>query len=494
MVSSALLKSVLLTQLIQQACALLPISKDRFVESSDCYEVSEIVQAPVSFQRYMSSKENVLVSKQQQVLTSNTTQTTNTQTILNMIPGLSVLQSDANNECYYVDTIIGEKEYPLIIDTGSAYLWVYGDDCEDPACSNEALYTPTASSSASETATSTFQLAYVTGTASGEIMSDNIIVNKMATTQKFRFGMANSVPDFFAQYPVSGIFGLPSNDSSSIESIVSALYDSHAIGVKRFSISMGQINKDDTYLNNSGIFAVGDPVSELYTGDFHYTSLTSNADNYWLIELSAVYIDTFKLTFDTAQTIGSNTSYVARSAIIDSGTTVLVLPKQDALSVHSYFANSITDGSNFAVLCNSTLDLSFEINGKNFTVTSEEYLGNAYAEDSGYYGYCVSNIQGVDSYAQNSWILGAVFLKTSYLDFDISEQRVGFATKNTNVYLTSTATTTSAATATASTTLTASVVTGSTTASHTTYKDSGVAVGGASLFSAFVSSILLFLL
>lgn len=490
------LKSLLFTALIPQASALLPISNDRYLASSDSYQVSRVIQAPEAFQKHIENIEVPSTSKQQQVLTTNST-----KTILNLVPGLSILQSDDNNECYFVDSIIGNNEYPLIIDTGSAYLWVYGEDCKDTACENEALYTPTSStassSPASDTATSSFELAYVTGTASGQIMSDNIIVNKMATTQKFRFGMADSVPDFFAQYPVSGIFGLPSNDSSSIESIVSALYDSHAISVKRFSISMGQVNANDNYLNNSGIFAIGDPVRELYTGDFHYSSLINNVDNYWLIELSAIYINTFKLIFKTSQRIGTNSSSISRNAILDSGTTVLVLPKEDALSVHSYFTNSITDGTNFAVFCNSTFNLDFEINGKNFTITPKEYLGNAYSEDSDYYGYCVSNIQGVDSYAQNSWILGAVFLKTCYIDFDVSEQKVGFATKNTNVYLTSTATTTAAATSAASNTLTASIVTRSTTAGQTTHKDIGVknvSVGSVSLISAFASFVLMFLL
>ncbi|KAH3674537.1 hypothetical protein WICMUC_003214 [Wickerhamomyces mucosus] len=449
--------------------AFLPIEQNRYLSSNDVYQVSSVEKSPDSFQVSKYTE-----SKQQQVLSSSSN---SSKTILNLIPGLSIIETDDNNECYFVNTTIGEAKFPLIIDTGSAYLWVYGDDCTDAACSGEILYTPTFASvseseSATSTATSTFELAYVTGTASGEIMDDNIIVNKLATTQKFKFGMANRVPDFFERYPVSGIFGFPSNDSSSIESIVSALYDSHAIGVKRFSLSLGKINENDSYLNNSGIFAIGEPVEELYTGEIHYTPLISNIYNYWLIEINSVYVNSFKLNFSSeVDTLLS--PYTSREAIIDTGTTVLVLPDEDALTIHSFFTNSITDGTNFAIYCNSSLTIDFEINGKNFTLSSSDYIGAEYPTTSIYNGYCVSNIQGMSSTSQD-WILGAVFLKTLYLDFNVNDQTIGFATKKENVYLTSTATSTVTATSSLSSSATLSLsIAGSSAISTSSYKGEG---------------------
>lgn len=363
-----------------------------------------------------------------------------------------MLQTDDNNECYFVNTTIGRNEYPLIIDTGSAYLWVYGEDCTDTACTENKRYSIDSDSSSSSasleetSATSTFALSYVTGSAVGYVVEDNIIVNKLATTQKFKFGMANTVPDFFASYPVSGIFGLPSNDSSSIESIISALYDSHAIGVQRFSISIGQINPNDNW-TNAGIFAIGDPIEELYNGDIHNVPLIPNDSNYWMIKIDNVSVNDVVVQFNETVQIDGQDSTIHRSAVVDSGTTVLAIPQQDAIDLHAFFEDSITDGTNFAIFCNSTANINLMLNDKNYSIVPELYLGPSYPDGQGYDGYCVSNIQGIDL---DSWILGAVFLKSVYVDFNIDKQEIGFAERNTDVIITSTATSASAATNTAS--------------------------------------------
>jgi hypothetical protein len=418
--------------LVLAACvsALLPVPQDRFI-AGDSVKVSQYFEEPTT-QKGTTIKLSVVKSSSSSSSSSSAVQ------VLNLSPGISLLHTDANNECYFVNTTIGTDVFQLIIDTGSAYLWVYGDECTDEPCQNEPLYTP-ASGHTSSTSTSTFALAYVTGTASGKVVEDNIIVNKLATTQKFRFGMADTVPSFFSRYPVSGIFGLPSNDSSSIESIISALYNSHAISKKRFSISLGQVGSNSTGdYTNSGVFAIGDPVSQLYVSDIHYIPLLDSSDTYWRIPIEQISVGNNVVQFNETEYVNGGNSTTARVGIVDSGTTVLALPEQDALDLHSYFSDSITDGTNFAILCNTTLDIELQLNGKNWTLTPDKFLGDAYSQDSVHYGYCVSNIQGVAQ--MESWILGAVFLKTVYADFDLEDQRVGFATRNENIILTSTST------------------------------------------------------
>ncbi len=415
--------------------AIIPIGEDRFI-STKSYKVSTVQLPPQGFENYLQLLKASPQSKGLNIQkdSDNNNNGSSNSTVLNLKPGITSLQTDENNECYFVNTTIGKKEFPLIIDTGSAYLWVYGDNCTDSACENNALYTP----ASSESSTSTFALAYVTGTASGQVVEDNIIVNKLATTQKFKFGKADKVPDFFKNYPVSGIFGLPSNDSSAIQSIISALYDSHAISIEKFSISLGNISNSTDY-PNSGIFAIGDPIKELYKGDIHYSDLIENDSHYWLIPIESVTLDSFDVNFTNPVNLGDGqaNSSTSRKAIVDSGTTVLALPKQDALDLHSYFTNSITDGTNFAILCNSSFNIGLNINGHDWTIEPENYLGAKYSDPS-MAGYCVSNIQGIDSAAADSWILGAAFLKSVYAVFDVNNQQIGFATKNEDVVLTST--------------------------------------------------------
>lgn len=494
------LQLILTSLLASTTLAILPLNEDRFI-SKTSYKVSSVQLPAKGFENYLEtltdSSDTTGLSKS---TTNSQKSTASNSTILNLKPGITTLQTDENNECYFVNATIGKKEFPLIIDTGSAYLWVYGDDCTNEACDDKALYTP----ASSETATSTFALAYVTGTASGEVVEDNIIVNKLATTQKFKFGMADTVPDFFKNYPVSGIFGLPSNDSTAIQSIISALYDSHAISIEKFSISLGEVSNSTDY-PNEGIFAIGDPIEELYEGDISYSDLIENESHYWLIAIDSVSLDSFQINFTDSVTLesGSDNSSVARKAIIDSGTTVLALPKQDALDVHSYFTDSITDGTNFAIYCNSSLDLILDINGEDWTIKPESYLGEEYSESSGLYGYCVSNIQGIDSAADDSWILGSVFLKSVYAVFDVNNQQVGFANKNDDVILTSTSVTSSSSpTSTAayygnSSSITTSLSSNSSSSSASSSSSKGDAMTlnhRFSIYTAIVSLITMFML
>ncbi|CEP21467.1 unnamed protein product [Cyberlindnera jadinii] len=100
-----------------------------------------------------------------------------------------------------------------------------------------------------------------------------------------------------------------------------------------------------------------------------------------------------------------------------------------------------------------------------------------------------------------SWILGAVFLKTVYADFNLEEQEVGFATRNDNVILTSTETSSSSSVTSQAyygnvTEVQSSLVTSTSTASQTTssstYRGEGLALT-VTLPTIFVS-VLAFLL
>ncbi|CCH46359.1 putative cathepsin [Wickerhamomyces ciferrii] len=483
------------------ALALLPHDTEDF-KSSKLYKVNELQEVPKAYKTYIQKLESspssnkIGIAKAPNSPTSKfqNTSSSNPKT-LNLSPGITTLHTDDLKECYFVNTTIGNTEYPLIIDTGSAYLWVYGDNCTDEACKDEEKYS-SSESSESSSATSTFALSYVTGTAQGEVVEDNIIVNKLATTQKFKFGKADKVPDFFKKYPVSGIFGLPSNDSSAIQSIISALYDSHAIAKEIFSISLGNFSNTEEH-PNSGIFAIGEPLEELYEGDIHYTDLIDNDSHYWLIPVESVSLDQYEITFNQSVDLknGDDNTTTARKALVDSGTTVLALPKQDALDIHSYFDDSITDGSNFAVLCNSTVDLVLKINGQNWTLGPEYYLGEEYHNSTELDGYCVSNIQGIDTAAADSWILGATFLQSVYAVFDVDQQRVGFAEKNTNVKLTSNDTTSNSV-ANNGSSISTSLVSNSSSASTTSHKGGAVIIGAENLqsYTLFVALISMFLL
>lgn len=417
--------------------AFYPCSGERYLSAGSAFKVES------KNSKYAAQFVNINDALSKQALQGQATAKSSTKNVeVPVKPGMSILSTDSNTQAYFVNVTIGDEIYPLVVDSGSAYLWVYGSSCTSKSCTSNKLFsTDNVKRAADE---STFSLIYSSGTASGDVYEDRIIVNKLATTQNFTFGVANEVPDIFENYPVSGIFGLPSNNSDNIEIIISVLSESNAISMEKFSLIIGALNsKDNTtsedsalqapLTENKGLFIIGDLVEDLYTGDIHYASLITNENHYWQLKIDSVYVNSQAVNFSTSEAVtGSQSSYI-RSGIVDSGTTLLILPTQDALDLHTFFVNSVSDGTNFAIPCNSTEILSLEINGVKWPISSEEYLGEAYPQDSYYYGYCVSNIQGLE--LDESWILGAVFLKDKYAVFDVQNQQFGLANKNENAIL-----------------------------------------------------------
>ncbi|AET39643.1 pepsin-like aspartic protease Ecym_4614 [Eremothecium cymbalariae DBVPG len=352
-------------------------------------------------------------------------------TYVHLSPAITILTRDSNSHAYIVNVTISDEEYSLILDTGSAFPWVYGDSCSLRACEGRKLY-PTGGKQTVNG--STFRLDYPYGITSGAIFQDSFIINNLNTSETFAFGVATSVPQMFENYPVSGILGLPANSPGTVEPALSVLYRSKSIRSQKFTLYLDHIESENTTLNaNSGLFAIGEPITELYKGDIYYSELVVNPNNYWLIAIDRIFCNSTLVTFQNPENFTGAQSRSKRSGIIDSGSTFLVLPKVDALDIHSYLPGSITDGNYFAVFCNSTVDLTFELGNKNWTIPASSYLGEPYQEGSKYYGYCVSNIEG--QAIHSSWILGDVFIKNFYTVFDMDNQQVGFALKNSNVNL-----------------------------------------------------------
>lgn len=432
--------SLVVLWLAAKCWGYFPVCEERFVSTNDSYKVStfeKLVDTAESSNTLGSGKQSVTAASSSSPY--NATNQNNNTLGVSLKPGVSMLQTDSSGLAYFVNVTVGNDVFPLLIDTGSAYLWVYGSDCNASACSGKELF----STSFVEKEQSTFALQYSSGVASGDVYEDRIIVNKLATTENFTFGVADEVPSTFANYPISGVFGLPSNNSENIQSIISALRDSNAISIEKFSIYLGNLNTSNftdsssteyqTAMVNKGIFAIGNEINELYTGELYYNKLLSNENHYWSLGINNIYIDSYAVNFTNYENYTGTHSHTKRSSIVDSGTTLLILPKQDALDVHSFFESSVTDGTNFAILCNSTQNITFDFGSKNWTLSPSSYLGSAYPESSIYDGYCVSNIQGLE--INEAWILGNVFLENVYSVFDVENQKLGFAEKNSNAVI-----------------------------------------------------------
>lgn len=418
-----------------------------YVNNNNAYFVSEVEAMPLKYKSNMkqavlqienSSKSNITYStiKPSSVITKSATTTTSilqssTSSILSsiqtetMTAGMTYLYSEYNDEAYYVNVTINSNDYPVLIDTGSPYLWIYSSDCTDDSCKGKKLFDATGA----EKINGTFALSYDSGIASGSIFEEKIIIAGYKT-DNFEFGVANEVPSLFESYDFSGVLGLPADNISStgLVNAVSFLAENGEIDSSKFTICMGEYESDSF---NSGLLFLGSTKDSLHIGDI-YTSPIIQDSNHWEFQMDSIYVNDYQITFDSIS-INDITTDISRIGLLDSGTTSLVLPLDDATIIHSFFPNSITDGENYAILCNSTLIFDFEISGKNWSLTPEMYLGNEYSSSSDLNGYCISNIQGLNSTSSGTWILGILFMQNKYVEFDYENQWIGLAERNNNI-------------------------------------------------------------
>lgn len=403
-----------------------------YVNVSDSYYVP--ISDDIAKQFQVKNKQVVLQGsslKNQSISTTTTSSFSTPSSTVSiqtetMTAGMTYLYSDDDSEAFQINITLNAKDYPVLIDTGSPYLWLYSSNCTDDSCLNKELFSTTGATNVN----GTFALTYDSGVASGSIYEDEIIIAGFQV-KDFEFGVANNVPALFKDYSFSGVLGLPADNASTtgLVNAVSFLSEEGDINSSKFTICIGEYDSDS---ENSGLLFLGSTKNSLYTGEIYTSPIIEEAISHWEFKIDSVYVDDYQISFNQLE-INDELTNISRIGLLDSGTTSLVLSVADAERIHSFFYNAITDGQNYAILCNSTLNFEFEISGKNWTLTPEMYIGSTYPTNGDLNGYCVSNIQGFDSTNDGAWILGILFMMNKYVEFDYENQWIGLAERNNDI-------------------------------------------------------------
>ncbi|KAA8909821.1 hypothetical protein TRICI_004354 [Trichomonascus ciferrii] len=323
------------------------------------------------------------------------------------------IDQDGSDIAYYMDFTIADQNFSLIVDTGSYYTWVYGANCKSDACKNRHQYGQNNSSSTKNT-TEKFSITYSTGVVKGNVVNDKAQFGGFDT--RINFGVAQEAGDTFASFPIDGLLGLSAKDESEkAPGVITTLKKQGLIDKRVFGINLGRSwdPKDEGGITFGGV------DESKYSGDISYTKVESSNSLLWNLPLDGAYLYGKKIDFGEK-----------RSCIVDTGTTLIVMPKDDAKKVHEKIDGMHTDGENYAVPCNTNVTFEFEFNGKKWAMSSKDFIGPELDEND---GYCATNIQGLDIPNQSKqWILGDAFLKSVYSVFDMDNQKVGFAKKSSS--------------------------------------------------------------
>jgi len=320
------------------------------------------------------------------------------------------LDIEANDVGYLATVQMGTppQDFLLLMDSGSADLWVGAENCQSQAggdCGNHNFLGTTSSSSFVDT-NNPFSVTYGTGSVSGDIVTDNLaIAGLQLNTHTFGVATTESVDFSDDSTPFDGLMGLAQSSLSEqktltpIEALAkNGLVNSAIIGYK---ISRLLDNKNDGEITFGGVDQTKfDPATTVNLANV-------NQQGFWEAAMDAVTVD------------GTDVGLQGRTAILDTGTTLIVAPDADAQAVHAAITGAKSDGQGgFTVPCDTQSSVALTFGGQAFAIDPRD-LAFQPVDANNPNGDCVSGISSGNIGGATEWLVGDVFLKNAYFSTDV---------------------------------------------------------------------------
>lgn len=329
---------------------------------------------------------------------------------MNTLAGHDVPLTNFMNAQYFADIQIGTpgQTFSVVMDTGSSNLWVPSTRCSSIACYFHRRFDRTKSTTYENNGTK-FELHYGSGSLEAMIAKDTLQVGNLQIKNQL-FGEStkeNSLAFIAGRF--DGILGLGYSSIAvlGIDPPFYNMFNQGLIKEKLFAAWLGDTNRD----SEGGEITFGGLDENHYEGEITWSPVVRKA--YWEVDLEG-----FNL---------GNTSFInsAKTAIIDTGTTLLVVPTEDSDRINNIIGGKKNWQGQYTVDCNtldSLPDITFTFGGKDFVLSAHDYI-----LELG--GSCVSGFMGLDipEPAGPLIIIGDIFMRRYYTIYDYGNSRVGFA-------------------------------------------------------------------
>ena len=288
------------------------------------------------------------------------------------------------------------------MDTGATNTWIMGSDCTSVACSTHNTF-GTDNSNTLKVTQKPFNLSYGTGSVKGVLVSDTLSFAGKSISMSF--GSASSTSDDFNNYPMDGILGLGRTGANQM-GVSTFLETVNAANL--FSDNIFGVNLDrEADGNADGEINFGSPDTTKYIGDLTYTTVSNN--EFWQIPVDDVIVN------------GVPCKITGNTAIIDTGTTYMLLPPNDAKQIHAQIPGSTLTGELYNFPCNTIDSVQIVFSGIAYNISSKDYVGRSMTGTD----LCVSNIISSQALGADEWLIGDTFLKNVYSVFDSDKGRIG---------------------------------------------------------------------
>jgi hypothetical protein len=323
------------------------------------------------------------------------------------------LDIEANDVGYVATVQIGSASTPfrLLIDSGSADTWVPSTACDN--CSDQHQRLGKKISSSFRGSQKPFSITYGTGSVSGILAQDRLMIAGLKLSNH-TIGLAHKESSDFSDpsVPFDGLMGLAQQKLANSRSPtpIDALYAARLVSAPVMGYHLARAADS----NNDGEVTFGGVDASKFKGQLVEVPNVST-QGFWEIKLDGVKFG--------GKTIASLSK--GRTAILDTGTTLIVAPQADADAVHRAIPGAKSDGQGgYTIPCTTTGAVTFSFGGREWPMTPND-MKFLPVDSQNLKGDCISSISAGDVGQANEWLVGAAFLRNIYLATNTKSNSVG---------------------------------------------------------------------
>ena len=384
----------------------------------------------VHFSQTTSLKSRILASYRKNFSNSNHIENSTKRSLTNTLKNNNLTLSNIFNIHYNVKLYIGnpKQEFRLILDTGSNWIWVGSELCEN--CYSVGmgdLFQCSKSDSCIADKTNHLDIHYGIGYVSGFVSRDTVSFNKNdedLSVENQEFLQIEKIQDI-EQLKGEGLLGI---GKKGYDPVVHSTYmenmkNQGKIEKNMFSLYLlGHECKEDSKI------VIGGYDENLFEGDITY--ILGNDEDFWNIPIELLFFS----KEDKQKTIDS----VYKTALIDSGSSEIVLKSADLVEIIEYF-KSIDISCELLINYQNVPQLTCEesreskypdfnviINKTIFTIKPQDYIANCYFRSFKYMcrlHFIVDDHLDIEEII----ILGETFLNVYYSIYDFDNNMIGLA-------------------------------------------------------------------
>ncbi|KAJ7106479.1 acid protease [Mycena crocata] len=327
----------------------------------------------------------------------------------------SQIDTDGFDTSYVVTVQIGTppRDFAIILDSGSGDFWVQGDPCTSSetgdGCGNHTFVSSDSSSTFVNTKKQ-WDITYGSGSAAGELISDTLVLAGMVLNNH-TFGMANTISESFVGDNVAdGLMGLGKAGLSNqktptpVQALVNAGFISQAITSYRLPRLV-----DDT---NNGEITFG-ALDESKFDPSTRVTIKSPGNDFWIANLGGVSVE------------GDDVEIIGKTALMDTGTTLLIVDEKDAAAIHAKIPGAkLGDSGRYTLPCDSTASVALKFAGISFAIDAKDLK---FASNGRTTGDCTSGISPTSGGNVTQWLVGDTFMKAVYFSTNADENTITLA-------------------------------------------------------------------